>query len=88
MAAVGGRTRQGEKATRLVHGLAKAIQIAVARDQIEEIAMLAGGGIGPFAGGAGTVVGTLQPDIEAAARRVHRRRRRSSNGPQRRPLER
>src|SRR5882724_1453541 len=33
--------------------------------------MLAGGGVGPFAGGAVTIVGTLQPDIEAAARRVH-----------------
>ena len=66
----GGRTRQGEKGTRLVDGLAEAVQIAVAGDQIEQIAMLAGGGIGPFAGGAGTVIGTLQPDIEAAARRV------------------
>jgi hypothetical protein len=34
--------------------------------------MLAGGGVSPFAGGAGTVTGPLQTDIEAAARRVHR----------------
>ena len=33
--------------------------------------MLAGRGIGPFAGGAGADVGAVKPDIEAAARRVH-----------------
>src|ERR1700730_3562258 len=33
--------------------------------------MLACGGIGPFAGGAGTGFGTLQPDIETTARRLH-----------------
>src|SRR5260370_34087231 len=70
-AAVRGRAGQGEKRMRLVHGLAKALQIAVEGDEIKEIAMLASGGIGPFAGGAGTVIRPLQTDIEAAAPRVH-----------------
>ena len=39
-------TRQGEKAARFVHRFAKAVQIAVETDQIEQIAMLAGRGIG------------------------------------------
>jgi hypothetical protein len=39
-------TRQGEKAARFVHRFAKAVQIAVEMDQIEQIAMLAGRGIG------------------------------------------
>jgi hypothetical protein len=60
------RARQGEEGSRLVHGVAKAVQIAVAGDEVEEIAVLAGGGVGPFAGGAGTIIGTLQPHIEAA----------------------
>ena len=47
------------------------MQIAIAADQVQEIAMLAGGGIGPFAGGAGAELGAVEPDIEAAARRVH-----------------
>src|SRR3984893_2726424 len=72
MADVGGRARQGEKGTRFVHNLTEAMEIAVAGDEIEEIAMLAGGGIGPFAGGAGAVIAALQADIKAAARRVHR----------------
>jgi len=71
-AAIGRWAWQGEKATRLVHGVAKMLQIAAARDQVEKIAMLAGGGVGPFAGSARTVISTPQTYIEAAARRVHR----------------
>ena len=43
-------TWQGEKAARFVHGLAKIAQVAVETDQVEQIAMLAGRGVGPFAG--------------------------------------
>ena len=43
---MGRGTRQGEKAARLVHGLAKTVQVAVEADQVEQIAMLAGRGIG------------------------------------------
>src|ERR1700720_5056191 len=63
-AAVGRRARKSEKATCLVHGVGKAGQGAVARDEIEQIAMLAGRGIGPFAGGAGTAIGALQPHVK------------------------
>ena len=66
-----GRPRQGEEGTRLVHGLTKPVQIAVMADQVEQVAVLAGRGVGPFAGGAGTGFGAVEPDIEAAARRVH-----------------
>ena len=38
--------RQGEKAARFVDRFAKAIQVAVEADQIEQIAMLAGRGVG------------------------------------------
>ena len=67
---MGSPARQGEKDPRLVHGLAEPGEIAVTGDQIEQIAMLAGRGIGPFAGRARTVIGTLQPHIEASSRRV------------------
>jgi hypothetical protein len=46
------------------------MQRAIVGYEVEQIAMLASGGIGPFAGCAAAVIGTLQPDIEAAARRV------------------
>src|SRR3984893_17059683 len=66
-----GWPRQGEEETRLVRRLAETVQIAIAADQVQEIAMLAGGGIGPFAGGSGAELRAVEPDIEAAARRVH-----------------
>src|SRR5439155_12372991 len=66
-----GRTGQGEIATRFDHGVAEALQVAVAGDEVKKIAMLAGGSVGPFAGGAAAVIGPLQPDIKAAAWRVH-----------------
>ena len=40
------------------------------RDQVEQITMFAGGGVGPFAGGALAAVRPAQPDEQAAARRV------------------
>ena len=65
-----GRARQGEEGARLVERVAQGAKAAIERDQIEEIAMLAGRGIGPFAGSAGTGVGTVETDIEAAPGRV------------------
>ena len=56
----------------LVEGFAKAVKIPIERDEVEKIAMLAGGGIGPFAGRALTGVRSAQPDEETAARRVPR----------------
>ena len=44
--------------------------MAAAADQVQQIAVLAGRGIAPFAGGAGTAVGTAEADIKAAPRRV------------------
>jgi hypothetical protein len=46
------------------------IKAAIECDEIEEISMLAGRGIGPFAGGAGTGVRAVEANIEAAAWRV------------------
>ena len=50
-------------------------------DEVEEVAVLAGGGVGPFAGGALADCRSVQPDEQAAARRVARRRRPASSGP-------
>ncbi len=64
-------TWQGEKAARFVHGLAEIAQVAVEADQVKQIAMLAGRGVGPFAGRTRAGIGSGKPHIEAAARRVH-----------------
>ena len=64
-------TWQGEKAARFVHRLAKIAQVAVEADQVEEIAMLAGRGVGPFAGRTRAGIGSGETHIEAAARRIH-----------------
>ena len=61
---------QGEKGAGLVDGFGQVGEVAVEADQIEQIAVLAGRGIGPFAGGARTIIGAVQPDIKTAARRV------------------
>ena len=55
---------------RLAAYVAQAIKAAVKRDEIEQIAMLAGGGVGPFAGGAFAVVRTFETDEQAATRLV------------------
>ena len=68
MAKVG--TRQAEKGSRLVEGVAQAIEATIERDEVEEITMFAGGGVGPFAGGALAAVGSAQADEQAATRRV------------------
>ncbi len=46
------------------------VEPAVAGDQIEEIAVLAGGGVGPLACGASAGLGAVQANVEAAPRRV------------------
>ena len=63
-------TRQAEESSGLVEGVTQAIEATIERDQVEKIAMFAGGGIGPFAGGTPAAVRTAQPDKEAAAPRV------------------
>src|SRR5690349_14096717 len=50
--------RQGEKGAGLADRVGKTRQVPASADQIEQIAVLAGCGIAPFAGGAGTAVGT------------------------------
>ena len=52
-------TWQAEEGARLVEGVAQAVEAAIERDEVEQIAMLAGGGVGPFAGGALAVSGPL-----------------------------
>jgi hypothetical protein len=58
---------QAEKPARFIQGIPQRAQAFVGSDQIEQIAMIAGRGIGPFAGCALAVVGGAQADIEAAA---------------------
>ena len=62
--------RQAEKMARLVAKVAEIIKATIGGDEVEEIAMLPCGGIGPFAGGAGTVIRPGETDIEAAAGRI------------------
>src|SRR3546814_9637820 len=63
-------TRQAEEAACLLEHIAEGVEPAVEGDQVEEIAVLAGGGVDPFAGGAGTGLRPRETDIEAAAGRV------------------
>ena len=62
--------RQRQEAARLVQSLAKAVQVFGCGDQVEKVTMLAGGGVGPFAGCAAAGLGSAQADVEAPARRV------------------
>ena len=68
MAKVG--TRQAEKGSRLVESITQPVQATIHGDEVEEITMLTGGGVGPFAGGALAAVGSTQADEQAATRRV------------------
>ena len=61
---------QAEERPRFIERVAQAIKPAVEGDEVEQIAMLAGGGVGPFAGGALAAVGTAQTHEETAAGRV------------------
>jgi hypothetical protein len=64
------KPRQAQEAARLAEHVVQAVEPAHPRDQVEQVAMLAGGGVGPFAGRALAAVGAAQPDIETAAGRV------------------
>ncbi len=61
---------QAEERSGFVEDVRQAGEAPVHGDQVEKIAMLAGGGVGPFAGGALAAVRPFQPDEQAAAGRV------------------
>ena len=65
----GGLLRPGQvqERPRLVRDIAEGGEAAARADEIEQIAMLAGRGVGPFAGGALAAVRAVQPDEERAA---------------------
>jgi hypothetical protein len=62
------RSWQAEEGSRLVEHVAQTLQPLVQGDEVEEIAMLAGGGVGPFAGGAFPSVRSCETNEQAAAR--------------------
>jgi hypothetical protein len=55
---------------RLVKYIAQTLQPAVQGDEIEEITVLAGSSVSPFAGGALPAVGPREANEQAATRRV------------------
>ena len=60
--------RQAEERTRLIGDVLEVDQAAAFADHVEQIAMLAGGGVGPFAGRPFRRL--LEPDEHRAARRI------------------
>ena len=66
----GSRSRQAQEASRLVGDVVEVDEAAALADDVEQIAMLAGRGVGPFAGGALAGFRPVQPDEHGAARRV------------------
>ena len=64
------RAGQAQEASRLVGDVAEVEKAAAFADDVEEIAMLAGRGVGPFAGGAAAGFRPLEPHEHRAARRV------------------
>ena len=74
-------TRQAEEGSRLVESVAQAIEAAIARDQVEKITMFAGGGVGPFAGGALAAVRPAGAEQTGCAPACWQRRRPASSGP-------
>ena len=64
------KSRKREEASRLVGHVAKVGQAATQANDVEQVAMVAGSGVGPFAGGALPGFSALQPDEERAAGRV------------------
>ena len=74
------RLRQAEEHAGFVEHVAQAIEMAIARNEIEKITMLAGGGVRPFAGSAFAAVRTCETDKQAAAGRGWRRRRPANSG--------
>jgi hypothetical protein len=61
------RSWQAEEGSRLVEHVAQTLQPLVQGDEVEEIAMLAGGGVGPFAGGAFPAVRPREANEQATA---------------------
>jgi hypothetical protein len=62
--------RQAKKGSRLREDVTQAIKSAVQGDKIEEIAMLSGGCVGPFANSALASIRSRKPDEQAAAGRI------------------
>src|SRR3546814_1959220 len=58
--------RQGEKAARFIHGVADGAEGAAHTDEVQEIAVLAGRGVGPLAHRARTGERAVKADIETA----------------------
>jgi hypothetical protein len=63
---------QTEKATHLFGDILEMYQATGFADDVERIAMLTGGGVGPFPGGPLAEVDAVQPYKQGAARRVAR----------------
>ena len=59
---------QAQEATRLVGDIVEIEKAAAFADDVEQIAVLARGGVGPFAGRAATRLRPLEPDEHGAAR--------------------
>ena len=59
-----------EEASRLVDHVTKVGEAATFADDVEKVAVVASGGVGPFAGGALSRFSALQPDEERTAGRV------------------
>ena len=64
------RSRQAEKVPGLIGDVAEVDEAAALADHVEQVAMLAGRGVGPFAGGALAGFRSCQPDEHGAAGRV------------------
>ena len=64
------RSRKAEKAPRLIGNIGEFGEAAAFADDVEQIAMFAGRGVGPFARGALARSRPLQPDEEGAPWRV------------------
>ena len=64
------RSRQAEKVPGLVGDVAEIDKAAALADDIEEIAMIAGRRVGPFAGRALAGFRSFQPDEQGAAGRI------------------
>src|SRR3546814_3547043 len=61
---------QAEETTGLVERIAQTVMATGDRDDVEQVAMFAGGGVGPFTRRAASVLRSCKTDIEAAPRRV------------------
>src|SRR5262249_62303394 len=61
---------QAEEGSRLIEYVAQALQPPVQGDEVEEIAVLSRGGVGPFAGGALAAGRSGESNEQAAARCV------------------